>query len=62
MIGELFNAVVDEVIGDDPATRRAAALPYIFSKYVGAAHGTGVTLSELSATPAPPPAPSAPGF
>lgn len=32
MLGELFNAMVDEVVGDDPATRRIAALPYLFSK------------------------------
>ena len=61
MIGELFNAMVDEIVGDDPATRRAAALPYIFSKYAGYAEGAGATLSAMTAPPpAPVPTPPAP--
>jgi hypothetical protein len=46
MIGELFNAVVDEVIGDDPATRQSAALPYIFAKASAFATSVGPALKE----------------
>lgn len=51
MIGELFNAMVDEIVGDDPATRSAAALPYLFAKHAGYLDATGATLSNLSAAP-----------
>jgi len=57
MIGELFNAMVDEIVGDDPATRRNAALPYLFAKHAAYANGLGGTLSAMAAAPAmaPPP-------
>ncbi|MCB9989907.1 MAG: hypothetical protein H6867_00825 [Rhodospirillales bacterium] len=60
MIGELFNAMVDEVFGDDPETRRNAALPYLFAKHAGYAYGTGAALAAVAA-PRPMPAPT-PGF
>ena len=53
MIGELFNAMVDELLGDDPATRRCAALPYIFAKSAGYAYGTAAALSTTAVPPAP---------
>lgn len=31
MIGELIQGMFNEVVGDDPATRRSAALPYLFT-------------------------------
>ena len=51
MIGELFRAAIDEIVGDDPATRRAAALPYLATKYNAYAHGVADTLSNVSAAP-----------
>jgi hypothetical protein len=63
MIGELFNAMVKEAVGNDPETRRAAALPYVFSKYAAYSYGLGATLSAMSTMPVPAPAPSfAPSF
>lgn len=35
MIGEIWHSVFNEVAGDDPQTRRAAALPYIFAVVAG---------------------------
>ena len=50
MIGELFNAAVDEIVGNDPSTRQAAALPYIFAKYAA--------YTNIASNPAPAPAPT----
>ena len=48
MIGELFNKFMDEVVGDDPATRRVAALPYLFAKHAAYAGATGDTLENIA--------------
>lgn len=56
MIGELFNKMVDEIAGDDPATRRSAALPYLFAKHAGYAEGFNATMSAMTAAPALAPA------
>ncbi|GEM_PF-2543846 len=59
MIGELFNAMIDEVFdGSSPATRRSAILPYLSTKYNAYAHGVGATLSAMASVPMPAPAPA----
>lgn len=63
MIGELFNAMIDEVIGDDPATRRSAALPYLFAKHAGGLKQAGAAMPAMSAAPlAPAPGIGGPSF
>lgn len=42
MFGELIHGMFNEVVGDDPTTRRSAPLPYVFGVVaLGGVNATG---------------------